>query len=228
METHYQFAHFLDLQCIRAYTYFQTGSKSFSHFWGRSYTVDSINDMRSQCGSIWAPPPPPPPRRVQKFQGKIASLQYFPCRWFRWPFLHHSSHTLQQYHLNSYILQWSLYSHRQCAHGNNKMPANLSVTNRSHSLLMTVEDLESSSNTISEVIGLTISPAHFHGHRGFSRPYGFSRFSRLQALLKLQLELLSLRYLSRTVSNKRRLQRKRSQWRTKVQKKYTWLSIYVP
>lgn len=71
--------------------------------------------------------------------------------------------------------------------------------------------LESSSNTISEVIGLTISPAHFHGHRGFSRPYGFSRFSRLQALLKLQLELLSLRYLSRTVSNKRRLQRKRSQ-----------------
>ena len=71
--------------------------------------------------------------------------------------------------------------------------------------------LESSSNTIPEVIGLTISPAHFHGHRGFSRPYGFSRFSRLQALLKLQLELLSLRYLSRTVSNKRRLQRKRSQ-----------------
>lgn len=89
-------------------------------------------------GSIWAPPPPP--RRVQKFQGKIASLQYFPCRWFRWPFLHHSSHTLQQYHLNSYILQWSLYSHHQCAHGNNKMPANLSVTNRSHSLLMTVEE----------------------------------------------------------------------------------------
>lgn len=53
METHYQFAHFLDLQCIRAYTYFQTGSKSFSHFWGRSYTVDSINDMRSQC--CWVP-----------------------------------------------------------------------------------------------------------------------------------------------------------------------------
>ena len=102
------------------------------------------------------------------------------------------------------------------------------VDRRGKSLHLRAKSLESSSNTIPEVIGLTISPAHFHGHRGFSRPYGFSRFSRLQALLKLQLELLSLRYLSRTVSNKRRLQRKRSQWRTKVQKKYTWLSIYVP
>ena len=41
------------------------------------------------------------------------------------------------------------------------------------------------SNTISEVIGFTIQIANVHAHLGFSRPYGFSRFSRFKFLLDL-------------------------------------------